>query len=166
MSPRLVQRARRAGIATKSKRHIEGDHCKALIRWRNLQKLTRRELEWLHHIPNGAAVGDLQRCFLAAEGLTPGIWDYALPVRRGDCPGLIIEMKAPDQVSARHGGLSTDQIRYGQHMHEQGWCLAVCYHWAQAVEAIEIYLRTGKTEKSVLPLFAEPVQVKRTRSRA
>lgn len=157
--------APKAPGSKRPKRRVEGEHCKALIRWRDYQALTRPELKWLHHIPNGAAVGDRQRCFLSAEGLTPGIWDYSLPVRVGDCPGLIIEMKASGEQTTKHGGLSEKQVSYGQHMHEQGWCLAVCYHWGEAVEAIETYLRTGKTSKSVLPLFGEPVRVNRTKQK-
>lgn len=127
-------------------RHIESEHGRCLIRWRDYNKVSRPDLRWLYHVPNGVAVSAAQAGMAKAEGLTKGVWDYHLPVRRGNCPGLVIELKKPEYRTRKNGGLSDEQVDFGAHMRQQGWQTAIAYHWQEAVAAIERYLEFGYAE--------------------
>ena len=99
------------------------------------------ELKWLHHIPNGGARGDdaktraIRGNALKAEGVRTGVSDLCLPVKRGDCSGLYIEMKKPG------GKESAEQKEFGKFVRSQGFAYVCCDCWQHAVDIIEQYLK-------------------------
>lgn len=134
-------------------RHIESEHGRALIKWRDRAKATRPEVAWLHHIPNGIVFGSEKKAgMMKAEGLTAGVLDYFLPVRKpivrqyvkftGEYmgSGLYIELKAPGLENHARGGMSEKQEEFATFVHGQGYVVALCYHWDQARQAVEAYL--------------------------
>lgn len=134
-------------------RHIESEHGRALIKWRDRAKATRPEVAWLHHIPNGIVFGSEKKAgMMKAEGLTKGVLDYFLPVKRfkavlypgrvvpSDAGGLYIELKAPGLENHARGGMTEKQEEFATFVHGQGYVVALCYHWDQARQAVEAYL--------------------------
>ena len=66
----------------------------AVVQWAALQHGRYPELALLYAIPNaGAGAQRGQAGKMKAEGVKPGVPDLCLPVRRGKCSGLYIEMK-------------------------------------------------------------------------
>ena len=111
------------------------------------------ELKWLHHIPNGGGRGDSAKSAmirggqLKAEGVKAGVADLFLPVRRGQWPGLYIEMKKPAVKAKKEGilgGVSDEQKQFGDFVMAQGYGWMVCYSWREAAQAIEQYLNCGQ----------------------
>ena len=100
------------------------------------------------------------------EGGLPGAWDLMLPVairwkftykpedpeESGKldneniirCPGLIIEIKRPDQRNSKNGGLSEAQVKYGIAMAGQGWDLAIVYTAEELYQAVYGHLREAR----------------------
>lgn len=111
------------------------------------------ELKWMHHIPNGGSRGNdlrsqqIRGARLKAEGVRSGVSDISLPVKRGQCSGLYIEMKKPSLKPKRagsKGGVSEEQDEFGKFVQEQGFGFIVCYSWAEARDIIVAYLETEK----------------------
>jgi hypothetical protein len=107
------------------------------------------ELRWLHHIPNGGSRGDsgasraIRGAQLKAQGVRAGVADLCLPVRRGACSGLYVEMKKPSEKPVKatsKGGVSEDQRAFGDFVKMQGYGWIVCYGWQDAASTIEAYL--------------------------
>lgn len=123
----------------------------ALFCWAALPENASRfpELEWLHHIPNGGSRGDTERSRkieggkMKAQGVKKGVLDVMLPVRRGVFGGLYIEMKKPDVRGNKNGGLSDEQIKFGNFAIAQGFKCELCYTWIEAAQAIENYLKSS-----------------------
>lgn len=97
------------------------------------------ELEWLHHIPNGEQTKE-RGAKMRAMGLKSGVWDLHLPVRRAGYCGLYIEMKQRNRLHTKNGGLSENQVYFGNFVEAQGYCLRVCYSWEEASKALTYYL--------------------------
>jgi len=119
-------------------RHKEDDQCRYLTQWRCANERRIPELRWLYHIPAGGKRTPVTGAILKSMGTRPGLWDYFLPVHRGDSPGLVVEMK--------HGKnkLTKEQAELGEHLRSQGWVTAVCYHWHEAAQAICDYLGVSR----------------------
>jgi len=109
------------------------------------------ELKWLHHIPNGGSRGNnaksrqIRGSRLKAEGVRSGVSDVCLPVRRGGCSGLYIEMKRPHEKPKREGskgGVSDEQREFGLFVQSQGFGFVVCYSWLEARDVIIQYLNS------------------------
>ena len=107
------------------------------------------ELKWLHHIPNGGSRGNdvrsqqIRGAQIKEQGVRSGVSDISLPVRRGKCSGLYIEMKRPAEKPKREGskgGVSEEQREFGAFVQSQGFGFIVCYSWQEAKEIIEQYL--------------------------
>ncbi len=107
------------------------------------------ELKWIHHIPNGGSRGNdvrsqqIRGARLKAEGVRSGVSDICLPVKRGNCSGLYIEMKKPSLKPKRptsKGGCSDEQIEFGAFVQSQGFGFVVCYTWLEARDVIIAYL--------------------------
>lgn len=133
-----------------AKSGTESAHQIALFQWAALSVSRWPCLRWLHHIPNGGSRGDsgASRAIaggrLKAEGVRSGVADVFLPVARCNKHGLYIEMKAPKFEPKRlesKGGLSDEQIEFGNFVMEQGYSFWVCYSWQQASTLIESYLK-------------------------
>ena len=106
-------------------------------------------LHWFHAIPNGGSRGDdsksraIRGGQLKAEGQRNGVFDTFWPHPRGGFAGLYIEMKKSSLKPKREGsagGLSDEQIAFGNFAHAQGYCVRVAYTWREAVEIIKWYL--------------------------
>ena len=113
----------------------------------------------LKAIPNGGWRSRSEAGKLKAEGVVAGAWDLELCVpylneRNWDSsendrsnfpderyweiiPGLILEVKRPDQRNSRNGGLTPEQVAYGEAMADQGWRRAVCYSAQEIFEAVK-----------------------------
>ena len=109
------------------------------------------ELKWIHHIPNGGSRGNdvrsqqIRGARLKAEGVRSGVSDICLPVKRGNCSGLYIEMKKPSLKPKRptsKGGCSDEQIEFGAFVQLQGFGFVVCYTWLEARDVIIAYLNS------------------------
>jgi len=115
-------------------KHIEDDHARYLTQWRCANERRIPELRWLYHWPQGGKRSKITAAILKAMGVRKGPWDFWLFARRGNCPGLMIELK--------HGKnkLTDEQKELGEYMVSQGWDVAVCYHWHDAAQEIADYL--------------------------
>ena len=109
------------------------------------------ELKWIHHIPNGGSRGNdvrsqqIRGARLKAEGVRSGVSDICLPVKRGNCSGLYIEMKKPSLKPKRptsKGGCSDEQIEFGAFVQSQGFGFVVCYTWLEARDVIIDYMNS------------------------
>lgn len=105
------------------------------------------QLEWMHAIPNGGSRNVAEATKLVATGTRAGVWDIFLP-----CPveknygyqgetyaGLYIEMKAPAARNKKNGGLSDEQIKFGQYAERAGYATKVCYSWIEARDVLMAY---------------------------
>lgn len=89
-------------------------------------------------IPNASALSDSGRVYKWREGLTKGVYDVFLSVRRGAYSGLYIEMK-------RMGGrVSPEQMSFGNAVLEQGYAAEVCFNAASAIDVADRYLKLRK----------------------
>ena len=109
------------------------------------------ELKWMHHIPNGGSRGNdvrsqqIRGAKLKAEGVRSGVSDICLPVKRGACSGLYIEMKRPAEKPKREGsrgGVSDEQQEFGAFVQSQDFGFVVCYSWEEARDIIIAYLKS------------------------
>lgn len=94
------------------------------------------ELRWLHHSPNGGKRDVRVAQQLKRMGVKKGFPDLILPVRRGDKPGLVIEMKFGE------GKTSPEQKEWLAHFSAQGWEVSVAYGFESAWARIRNYLNT------------------------
>lgn len=134
-----------ASIAKES----ESSHQIALFAWCSQNVKKYPELEWFHAIPNGGSRGDnpqaraIRGAKLIAEGVRPGVSDTFLPVKRGMYSGLYIEMKKPSvkpKKKTSKGGVSKEQLDFGNFVQLQGFGFVVCYSWEDAVNVLIEYL--------------------------
>jgi hypothetical protein len=110
-------------------------------------------LEWLHAIPNGGARGDNARSRairgnqLKAEGVKAGVYDMFLPFPLNGFSGLYIELKTPEKKAKTDrgaGGVSEQQIAFGNYAVSAGYKAVVAYGADEAIEAIKEYLKSYK----------------------
>ena len=132
-----------------AKPNSEAAHQMAVFAWAALNAERYPELKWLHHIPNGGSRGDTEKSRkieggkMKAQGVKKGVLDLMLPVQRGGYCGLYIEMKKPDQRTAKNGGASNEQIEFANFVINQGYKALLCYTWQEAVKELEIYLKSS-----------------------
>ncbi len=114
----------------------ESAHQKALFCWMALpeQKARFPELDLAFHIPNGGERNPKVAAQLKAEGVKSGVLDIFLPVARGWWHGLFIEMKIKGNKP------SDNQLMFATGVSKQGYQIALCYSWLEAVAALETYL--------------------------
>ena len=83
------------------------------------------------------------------EGGLAGAWDLMLAVPISwnldrdyiCCPGLILEVKRPEQRNSKRGGLSDAQVAFGAALAGVGWARAVCYTAEGLYKAVYVHLR-------------------------
>ena len=97
------------------------------------------ELKLMFHIPNGGKRGKAEAARFKKMGVKKGVSDVFLPVARGGCHGLWIEMKR--QYT---GAPTTDQLKWIENMVAQGYAATVCHGWERAVRVIEEYMGEGE----------------------
>lgn len=110
----------------------------ALFTWARLLEGKYPELRLLYHIPNGGARNKATAGRLKAEGVKAGVPDLCLPVARGNCHGLYVELKR-----ARGGKVSDEQRNWMTALGQEGYMVAACPGWEQAARIIEGYLNGG-----------------------
>lgn len=120
-------------------------------------------LEWFHAIHNQGHGDKVRGANAKAEGVRKGVADTFLPwpvwtqSREEEviayC-GLYIEMKKPSQrpkteghpTSGKYkpkGGMSDEQIAFGEYAKGCGYGFAVCYGWEDAVATLRSYIEWG-----------------------
>lgn len=113
----------------------ESEEQATLFSWCAMNYGKYPELTLLYHIPNGGKRSAREAGRFKLEGVKPGVPDLCLPVARGGCHGLYIEMKRTQ------GGRVSDQQEFWlQSLREQGYMAVVCKGWREAAKALEIYL--------------------------
>jgi hypothetical protein len=107
----------------------------ALFIW--AQTLWAREprLKLMFAIPNGGLRDKITAARLKAEGVKSGVPDIMLPVQSRGFAGLFIELK-----KAKGGVVSDAQTSWKDDLTAQGYFVAVCYGWTDAMECIQWYL--------------------------
>ena len=121
-----------------------------LIRWSH--RITVRavlpDLAWLHHSPNGGKRDAFTGAQMTALGVKSGFPDLILPARRGDHPGLVIEMKT------EHGRVMVAQVGWLDHFARNGWVCSVCRSADEARDLICRYLGANPDEIDPLNVLA------------
>lgn len=114
----------------------EHAHQCALFCWAALKEQQDRwpELDLMFAIPNGGERNPKVAAQLKAEGVKSGVLDIFLPVARGGFHGLFIEMKIKGNKA------SDNQCMFASNVNYQGYQIALCYSWLEAVAALETYL--------------------------
>jgi len=107
----------------------------ALFEWASRQERRYPELQLMHAIPNGGHRHKAVAARLKSEGVKPGVPDICLPVARGTCHGLYIEMKRKGS-----GKVRPEQKEWHRSLAEQGYRVEVCWSWAEAMDVIVDYL--------------------------
>jgi len=124
----------------------EDAHQMALFAQAALHYSQYPQLKWMHAIPNGGSRHLHEAVKLKATGLRSGVWDIFLPTLGCNLSldrvyhGLYIEMKKPDKVKAKNGGLTDEQIEFMTYAVVAGYKCVVAYSWEQAWDAIVKYL--------------------------
>lgn len=144
-SPEFLGEAGKGPYPAKLAKESESSHQIALFAWCALPDVKQEfpELEWFHSIPNGGSRGDTAKSRaieggkIKAEGVKKGVSDMFLPVRRGQWPGLYIELK---KLPGPGVGPSSEQVAFGEFVQSQGYAFAVCYGWIEARNMIIAYL--------------------------
>lgn len=95
-----------------------------------------RDLDWLHHIPNGKKRSKGVAGQLKAMGVKRGVADLFLPTVCKPYHGLYIEMKNPETNS----GQTKEQKAFQAHAESQGYKYAVCHTAGEAIHVIQHYL--------------------------
>jgi hypothetical protein len=70
-------------------------------------------------------------------GVKPGVSDIMLPVRRGNWPGLFIELKKPKLDGKKDSVTQPEQKVWGDHFISQGYGFVVCYGWHEAQKSVD-----------------------------
>ena len=113
----------------------ESEEQEALMDWANRASGKWPELALLFHIPNGGSRNEIEAAHLRRQGVKAGVPDLCLPVARGGCHGLYIELKR------RQGGrISPNQSAWLMALNAQGYAAVVCNGWESAKNEIERYL--------------------------
>ena len=109
----------------------------------------------LFAVPNGGARDAITGKRLKDEGVTRGAWDLFLAVvnrfyldkdestywcvTSGNM-GLWIEVKDPKYRTRKNGGLTGDQVEFGDAVEKQGYTTRVCYSAQEIFDAVREYL--------------------------
>lgn len=102
------------------------------------------ELALMYAIPNGGHRDIRVAVKLKEEGVKPGVPDICLPVARGGCHGLYIELKR-----RKYGRVSPDQLKWIEALIHEGYACAVCCGWEAARDVINGYLEGDNDETGV-----------------
>lgn len=119
-----------------------------LVKWAALAAGEYPALNLLYAIPNGGLRSKATAGKMKAEGQRAGMPDLCLPVPRGKCGALYIEMK-----TAR-GSLSLIQLKVHRDLIAAGNGVAVCRSWHDAAATLLHYL--GADAATVQRLTGQP----------
>jgi len=124
----------RQTLYTSPKKDLEHQEQVELFKWVRLNERRHPELRWVFAIPNGGHRHIKVARRLRAEGVRAGVADIFCPIPRGGYHGLWIEMKVkPNKLTA-------NQKEFVEEMYRQGYKVAVCYSWLEAVRTLCGYL--------------------------
>lgn len=106
----------------------------AVIQWAFYEAGRLPGVDLIYAIPNGGSRNKIEAAHLKRQGVKAGVPDLFLPVARQGKHGLYIEMKR------REGGRLSDYQRdWIEKLKAQGYAVAVCHGFDEAVEIIENY---------------------------
>lgn len=108
----------------------------------------------MYAIPNAAKRSPRLAVYMLAEGLRKGVLDLHLPVPRGGCHGLWIEMKAGKNT------LTDEQRAEAHKLAEDGYAVAACWDTETAITWTTAYL-SGQIEPGFTELKPESSRSKR-----
>jgi hypothetical protein len=94
----------------------------------------------LHAVPNGGNRNIVTAVTQKREGQKPGVWDLVLEIPMGGYSGLRIENKRPEFRNRKNGGLSFNQLAWGEHYRKVGYKTVVCYHTLEITDAVIEYM--------------------------
>lgn len=100
-------------------------------------------LEWFHAIHNQGHGDKIRGALAKAEGVRKGVADLFLPWPNAGWHGLYIEMKKPAEKPkspTAKGGLSEEQLKFGEYAKSVGYGWLVCYSWREAANALRRYI--------------------------
>lgn len=133
-------------------KHLEHEHQKALIAWAYRTKLPpAADIKpgatigcYLLAVPNGGRRAPREAARLKAEGVKPGVSDLLLPLRRKDCAGLWLELKAPGNRPTKL------QAEWLERMELAGYLSTWADSWTAAAAVIARYVGV-KAPLSTIP---------------
>jgi hypothetical protein len=97
----------------------------------------------IYAIPNGGGRSKIEAAILKGEGVRRGMLDLHLPIRRGHCTGLYLELKAG------RNGPSEDQDKWAGWLSAEGHHIAFVWDsWELAWSVVEQYTM-GKLEPGI-----------------
>ena len=114
---------------------LEGVEQKRLFEWACYESGKYPELRMMFHIPNEGKRNPRTGARMKTEGMKSGVPDICLPVARGGCHGLYIELKRQ-----KGGRVTEEQTKWLEDLSRQGYAVAVCRGWERASEIIMEYL--------------------------
>lgn len=106
----------------------------AVVSWARMNSHAHKELELLHHIPNGGSRNKAEAVKLKRIGTKAGVSDLHLPVAKGIYTTLYIEMKYGD------GKLSPAQKKFIYTAASYNNYCCICYSAEEAIKIIGEYI--------------------------
>lgn len=98
------------------------------------------DMKWVHAIPNGGERSAIVAGRMKAEGVRKGVWDVLVPVPQQGFHGLYIEFKRAEHRNHKNGGLTDEQVEFGQYVHAKGYKVRMAYSWREAAMHLCEYL--------------------------
>ena len=109
----------------------------AVIEWCDIQRHVYPGVDLIFAIPNGGHRHKKVAVKMKNEGVKAGVPDLFLPVARNGYHGLFIEMKFGRRKP------TDSQTEWLDTLSREGYCAAVCWGAADAIETIEDYYGVG-----------------------
>ena len=103
--------------------------CQTFIR--RLRQYHPEIFKRIYHIKN-----ESKTAHIPDVGILSGVPDYCYPVARGGYHACYIEMKKPEAIKLKDGGISEDQLKIIPQLEADGNFCIVCYNWEQALESV------------------------------
>ena len=109
----------------------------ALFQWAANVRNRYPEIMLMYHVVNEGKRSQVAGHNLRLMGMRRGVPDVCLPVARGECHGLYVEMKR-----VKGGRASPEQLWWIEQLRAQGYRAEICYGWENAAQVIREYLDT------------------------
>ena len=106
----------------------------AVVSWARMNSHAHKELELLHHIPNGGSRNKAEAVKLKRIGTKASVSDLHLPVAKGIYNTLYIEMKYGD------GRLSPGQKKFIYTAASYNNYCCICYSAEEAIKILREYI--------------------------
>lgn len=122
-----------------NRKRSEATEQERVIDWCRWHEQRMPELRLIFHIPNGGSRNEIEAKRLKAQGVKAGVPDLCLPVPRGECHGLYIEMKYGRNKT------TPKQEEWLEALRKQGYKTEICYGADEAITVLKEYL--GQRDK-------------------